>query len=125
MRSKLKQTKLYSKILEVFNNICEDKNITIQMILKKGNMTSEIEMINMLAKIELGLDELITKNRIFLNGPKASEYKSIQIQIEKEHKIKKTILQRFLDQFKDFSIIVLINPCVNKPISFLYSLISY
>lgn len=94
MRSKLKQTKLYSKILEVFNNICEDKNITIQMILKKGNMTSEIEMINMLAKIELGLDELITKNRIFLNGPKASEYKSIQIQIEKEHKIKKTILQR-------------------------------
>ena len=94
MRNKLNQTKLYSKILEVYNNICEEKRIPIQMILKKGNMTSEMEMINMLAKIELGLDELNTKNRVYLNGPRAGEYKLIQIQIEKEHKIKKTILQR-------------------------------
>ena len=94
IRTKLNQTKLYSKILEVYNNICEDKRIPIQMILKKGNMTSEMEMINMLEKIELGLDELNTKNKVYLNGPRAGEYKLIQIQIEKEHKIKKTILQR-------------------------------
>ena len=81
MRNKLNQTKLYSKILEVYNNICEEKRITIQMILKKGNMTSEMEMINMLAKIELGLDELNTKNRVYLNGPRAGEYKLIQIKL--------------------------------------------
>lgn len=93
LRGKLNHTKLYSKILEVFQNIKkndEDKKIQIKKIVN----SSEIEMLNMLSKIELALDILIRQNQAYLNGPRAPELKEIQIQIEKEHKIKKTLMQR-------------------------------
>lgn len=93
LRGKLNHTKLYSKILEVFQNVKkndEDKKIQIKKIIN----SSEIEMLNMLSKIEFELDILIRQNQTYLNGPRAPELKEIQIQIEKEHKIKKTLLQR-------------------------------
>jgi hypothetical protein len=88
--------KLFEKIIEVAKS-CNNINTATPLVtvVKKGTRnTVEMEMLKYLTKIERGLDYLIEKNKVYMNGPKVQELRNIQMLIDKKHKIDKTNMQR-------------------------------
>ena len=88
--------KLFEKIIEVAKS-CNNINTATPLVtvVKKGTRnTVEMEMLMYLTKIERGLDYLIEKNKVYMNGPKVQELRNIQMLIDKKHKIDKTNMQR-------------------------------
>jgi hypothetical protein len=88
IKGRIYQTKLHSKIIELYESAMEVPGI------KKPIIRSDYEMLFLLGKIENALDILLERNRVFLNGPLAVLYKEIQVELDKDRKVKKTKMQR-------------------------------
>ena len=88
IKGRIYQTKLHSKIIELYESAMEVPGI------KKPIIRSDYEMLFLLGKIENALDVLLEKNRVLLNGPLAVLYKEIQVELDKDRKVKKTKMQR-------------------------------